>query len=278
MTALEQSTSRSTRRPMFTRAQAVFWTRLAVILAAALALEIYGRFFADPAFMQPVSAILAAWVNPILSDPKIIAALGLAVVEIAIAYALSVVFGLAIGLFVGATNLSRKALFPIVLLLYAIPQVSLMPLFVLIFGLGPAAKIAFGFTHGIFPIIVNVVAGMRNVNELYVRAVASMGGSRVDLIRHVIFPNMVPAFFTGLRLSMTLTLLGVILAELYVSTGGIGYFTRLYAESYNPAPLFALIGTLAIIAVVFNELVRIAERRLTPGKRSLRKTSKVKAS
>ena len=90
--------------------------------------------------------------------------------------------------------------------------------------------------------------------------------------------NLVPAFFTGLRLAMTLTLLGVILAELYVSTGGIGYYTRLYAESYNPAPLFALIGSLAVIAVTFNELVRIAERRLTPGSRSPRKTSKVKDS
>ena len=277
MTTLDQRAPRKTGWRM-SRSQAVFWTRLAVIGGLALFLEIYGRFFADPAFMRPVSAILAAWVNPILSDPKIIAALGLAIVEIAIAYALSIVFGLAIGLFVGSTNLSRKALFPIVLLLYAIPQVSLMPLFVLIFGLGPAAKIAFGFTHGIFPIIVNVVAGMRNVNPLYLRAIQSMGGSRVDLIRHVIFPNMVPAFFTGLRLAMTLTLLGVILAELYVSTGGIGYYTRLYAESYNPAPLFALIGSLAVIAVTFNELVRIAERRLTPGSRSPRKTSKVKDS
>ena len=95
-----------------------------------------------------------------------------------------------------------------------------------------------------------------------------MGGARADLLRHVIAPNMAPAFFTGLRLSMTLTMLGVILAELYVSTGGIGYFTRLYAENFNPAPLFALIGTLALIAVLFNSLVRVAERRLTPGARA----------
>jgi len=60
---------------------------------------------------------------------------------------------------------------------------------------------------------------------------------------------------------MTMTLLGVILAELYVSTGGIGYFTRVFAENYNPAPLFAVIGSLASIALVFNAGVRLAERR-----------------
>jgi len=74
---------------------------------------------------------------------------------------------------------------------------------------------------------------------------------------------MVPSFFVGLRLAMTMTLLGVILAELYVSTAGIGYFTRVFAENYNPAPLFALIGSLAAIALVFNECVRVAERRLS---------------
>ena len=250
------------------RARAVSLTRWAIILAAAAALEIYGRFFADPAFIRPVSAIVGAWFNPVMSDERIFWALSMAVFEIAVAYALSIVFGAAIGISIGVSNFARASFLPIVLLLYAIPQVTLMPLFILIFGLGAAGKIAFGFTHGIFPIIVNVVAGMRDVNPLHRRAIASMGGARADLLRHVIAPNMAPAFFTGLRLSMTLTMLGVILAELYVSTGGIGYFTRLYAENFNPAPLFALIGTLALIAVLFNSLVRVAERRLTPGARA----------
>lgn len=252
------------RRTM-SRQRAIKLTRWGIIAAILVILEIYGRFFADPAFMQPVSAIVKAWFDPIMVDPKIRWALGLTIFEIAVAYGLSIFFGFLIGVGIGSTSLSRRSLYPIILLLYAIPQVSLMPLVVLFFGLGPTAKIFFGFSHGIFPIIVNVVAGMRNVNQLYMRAASSMGASRMEVIRHVMFPNMVPAFFTGLRLAMTLTLLGVILAELYVSTGGIGYFTRLYAESYNPAPLFALIGSLAIIAVTFNEIVRIAERRLTPG-------------
>jgi len=200
----------------------------------------------------------------------VIDALWMCVVEIAAAYALSIVFGVVVGLLVGASRFSRGAFFPIVLLLYAIPQVSLLPLVILMFGLGPAAKIAFGFSHGVFPIIVNVVAGMRDVKELHLRAARSMGASRADTVRHVILPHMVPSLFTGLRLGMTMTLLGVILAELYVSQGGVGYYTRVFAESYSPAPLFALIGCLAVIAILFNELVRIAENSLTPGKRRTR--------
>jgi NitT/TauT family transport system permease protein len=186
------------------------------------------------------------------------------VYEIACAYMLAVVFGAVIGLAIGATQLSRRAFFPLVLLLYAIPQVSFIPLFVLMFGLGAAAKIAFGFSHGIFPVIVAVVGGMKNVPALYLRGARSMGVSKLGILRHVVFPNIAPSFFVGLRLAMTMTLLGVILAELYVSTVGVGHFTRMFAENYNPAPLFALIGSLAAIALAFNGCVRIAERRLTP--------------
>jgi len=80
------------------------------------------------------------------------------------------------------------------------------------------------------------------VLALYGRGARSIGISRLDIIRHVIFPNIAPNFFVGLRLAMTMTLLGVVLAELYVSTPRIGYFTRMFAGNYNPAPLFALIA------------------------------------
>ena len=91
----------------------------------------------------------------------------------------------------------------------------------------------------------------------------AMGATRRDVIRDIIFPHMTGSFFAGLRLSMTMTLLGVILAELYVSAGGIGYFTRQFADTFDPAPLFALILALAVIAIAMNGLVRIAERRYT---------------
>lgn len=243
--------------------------RLRLVLLAGIVglLELYGRYYADPAFMSPPSDILAAFSTKIAPDPAIRGALLACITQIAAAYILSIIFGVVIGLVIGSSNFSRVAFFPIILLLFAIPQVSLLPLVILMFGLGPAAKIAFGFSHGVFPIVLNVVAGMRDIKELHRRAARSMGAGRLDTIRHVILPATVPALFTGLRLGMTMTLLGVILAELYVSQGGIGYFTRAFAESYSPAPLFALISCLAIISIFFNEIVRIAERRLTPGRR-----------
>jgi NitT/TauT family transport system permease protein len=246
----------------------VVWARVLILAGLLLLWELWLRLTGDTIVLAPPSSILNALFTQVLSDAEIRGAILLALLEVVAAYMLAVVGGLAIGLAVGSTNFSRQSLYPIILLLYAIPQAVLLPLFTLGFGIGPAAKIAFGFSHGVFPVIVNVVAGMRNVNPHYLRAAQSMGASPADIFRHVTFPHMVGSFFTGLRLAMTMTLLGVILAELYVSTSGVGYFTKLFAETFDPSPLFALIGTLALMAIALNELVRVIERRFTRWKTS----------
>jgi NitT/TauT family transport system permease protein len=241
----------------------VAWSQRLIVVGIIAIWEVWARLGGNAELIAPPSAIVRALFTNILSDADIRAAIALTLLEVAAAYALAVVGGLVLGLAIGASNIGGRALFPIVLLLYAIPQVVLLPLFMLGFGIGPAAKIAFGFSHGIFPVLVNVVAGIQNVNPLYLRAARAMGAGRADIFRDIVFPHMVGSFFTGLRLAMTMTLLGVILAELYVSTTGVGYFTKLFAETFDPAPLFALIGILATMAIVLNGIVRTAERRFT---------------
>jgi NitT/TauT family transport system permease protein len=198
-----------------------------------------------------------------MGDPAVQRAVFVTLLELVVAFSLSVVFGMLIGILIGLSTIGRRSLYPIVLLLYGIPQAILLPLFVLIFGLGPAGKIAFGFSHGIFPIIVNTLAGMRNVSPQLLAGAAAMGATRAAQVRYVVFPHMVTTVFAGLRLAMTLTLLGVILAEIYVSQGGIGFFTQSYSESFNPSALMALVLTLALMAIALNELVRLIEARFS---------------
>ncbi|MBI3707712.1 MAG: ABC transporter permease subunit [Proteobacteria bacterium] len=238
-------------------------TRVLLVLGLLVLWEVYARLFGRAGMVAPPTDVIGALGPTVFGDPKVRSAVLLTFVELGVAFLMSVALGIALGLLVGIGEIGRRGLFPIVLFLYAIPQVVLLPLVVLIFGLGPAGKIAFGVSHGVFPIIVNTIAGMRNVSPLLVRGAESMGASRLQVIRYVVFPHMVATVFAGLRLAMTMTLLGVLLAELFVSTGGIGYFTQVYAETFNPAPLFALIATLALMAVAINELVRRVELRFT---------------
>ena len=244
-------------------ANAIRMTRLALIVGVLVLWELYARLIATSTLTAAPTQILAELWPKVLGEPQVRAAIGVTLIEMVVAFVMSVVFGMLIGVLVGMTSLGRRSFYPIVLLLYGIPQAILLPLFILMFGLGPAGKIAFGFSHGVFPVIVNTIAGMRNVNPLLLTGAAAMGATRMEQLRYVMFPHMVTAVFTGLRLAMTLTLLGVLLAELFVSQGGIGSFTLLYAETFNPAALIALILTLAMLAVILNEVVRTIEARFS---------------
>ncbi len=242
--------------------------RLAVIALLFGVWEIAARYFVDPLFLAPPSRVIAslgalfatrvgacaaAVSSTCASVPD---ALQLTLFELAVAFVIAVAVGLAIGLAVGLQPFARRSFFPIVLLLYGIPQVTILPLFILFFGIGAASKIAFGVTHGVFPVIVTVVAGVQNLKPILLTSARSMGASRWQTFRHVIFPHMVPSFFAGMRLGMSGVLLGVLLAELYVSISGIGYFTTLFTQNFDPTKLFGLVGVLAAMAIALNAIVR----------------------
>jgi len=234
--------------------------RLALIVLFVFAWEAAARGFVDKMFLAPPSRVLAS-LGEVLRTPGVLDALKQTLWELAAAFALSVALGLAIGLAVGLRAFPRRTFMPVVLLLYGLPQVTILPLFILYFGIGPASKIAFGVSHGVFPVILATVAGVQNLKPILVLSARAMGATRAQMLRFVVFPHMVPSFFSGLRLAMSGVLLGVLLAELYVSQSGIGHFTTLFTQSLEPTKLFGLIGMLAAMAIVLNEIVRRAERR-----------------
>ena len=232
--------------------------RIGVIVALFAFWEIPARWWVDPMFLSPPSRVFTS-LQAVFETRGVPAALRLTLFELAVAFALSVAIGLVIGLAVGLRPFARQSFMPIVVLLYGMPQITILPLFILYFGIGPASKIAFGVSHGMFPIILTVVAGVQNIKPILLVSARAMGASRWQLFRHVVFPHMIPSFFSGMRLGMTGVLLGVLLAELYVSTAGIGYFTTLFTQNFDPTRLLGLIAVLAAMAIVLNEVVRRAE-------------------
>ena len=239
-------TSHTMQRPWVARA--------GVVVLLLFFWEVAARGWLDPMFVSPPSRVVASL--PTLFDTRgLPAALRVTFWELAVAFALSVAIGLAVGL----QPFARKSFMPIILLLYGTPQVTILPLFVLYFGIGPASKIAFGVSHGFFPIVMTVVAGVQNIKPILLTSARSMGARRGQILRYVIFPHMIPSFFAGMRLAMTGVLLGVLLAELYVSTAGIGHFTTLFTQNFDPTRLLGLISVLAAMAIALNEIVRRAE-------------------
>jgi ABC-type nitrate/sulfonate/bicarbonate transport system permease component len=243
------------------RLPAPFITRLWVMFLILVVWEIGGRF-ANKLFFRPFSDVVSAG-SDLLGDPNVRHAIATTFWELAFAFVLCVVVGVTAGLVVSVNRLSYQSFYPIILLAYAVPQITVLPLFVLYFGPGPASKVAFGFSHGVFPIMLSVIGGVQNVDRILLASARSMGASRWQVFRRITFPHMVPSLFTGMRLAMTASLLGVMLGELYVSAGGIGFLTRQYTDTFRPDRLFALVGILALLAIVLNEALRRAELRFS---------------
>jgi len=255
------------RRSFGRRAQAFMLARPGLARLGVIAVlfgiwEIAARFYVDKMFLSPPSTVFAS-LQTVLLTPGVPAALRITFFELSIAFALSIAIGLTVGLAVGLSRFAHRSFMPIILLLYGTPQVTILPLFILYFGIGPASKIAFGVTHGMFPIMVTVIAGVQNIKPILLTSAKSMGASRWHIFRWVIFPHMIPSFFSGMRLAMTGVLLGVLLSELYVSTAGIGYYTTLFTQNFDPTKLLGLISMLAAMAICLNELVRRAETRFS---------------
>src|SRR5271154_6993355 len=131
--------------------------RVAVIVVLLAIWEVAARLWGDPLFVCPPSAVIGG-IGTIVRNGKIDSALSTAFFELLTAFAFAVIAGIPLGLVLGRNRIWRLAIFPVVMLLYIVPQATLLPLFVLLFGVGAKAKIVFGFTHGIFPMVLTVAA------------------------------------------------------------------------------------------------------------------------
>ena len=141
------------------------------------------------------------------------------------------------------------------------PIILFLPLYVLLFGLGPASKIALGATISFFPIALNTIAGFGYVERTLVIAARSMGASDLQLFRFVLLPAALPVILTGMRMGFTVALLSIIGSETIASLAGLGHRIVYLAEGMETAAMFAYIAFVVAIAAILNTLVSALEAR-----------------
>jgi NitT/TauT family transport system permease protein len=236
------------------------WHRALLVLALLALWEAATRaHWLDPDFFSPPTKVAHALVG--LATPPVLAAARVTALEVAAAFTLASLVGLGVGLAVGLSPFAYRTFRPIVLLLFSVPKMVMLPLFILFFGIGLTSKAVFAFSLGVFPILLNVIAGTRTVDRTLLTAAYCMGASRLALFGKVVLPAALPSVITGLRVGMTQTVLGVLLAELYAANSGLGYYVELYSQGFRPAQLFALFFAVAALSIVVNELLRAIEHR-----------------
>ena len=236
--------------------------RIGLLLAILLGWEGAARF-GSPLLWVPPSAALPALIRllTLRSYPDLLDHVALTVREIAVAYALAVGAGLAVGGTLGLSRFLGRVYAPILAALYAVPAVVWYPSLMLFFGLDSASKIAFGFLLGFFPITLAVLAGIRQVSPQLVTVARSFGASRLVVFVKVMVPAMLFTLVGGLRTGLALAVIGVIVGEVLGSKAGLGALIN-HAYGLFRTPDYVALVLLTLVMIVASDVVAsLVERR-----------------
>jgi len=166
-------------------------------------------------------------------------------------------FGLAfvvcstIGAILGRSQYWRRVWEPVVAAFYSVPKVTLFPLFVLLFGLGLESRVVMAFVHAVFPILIAMMTGVKELNPVYTKLARTERAGPLQLITKIYLPALGSALAAATRLGLNLALLGVVLSECFAAKRGLGYLIMDAYAADRPDRMFAMIGVLYVVAFVF---------------------------
>jgi ABC-type nitrate/sulfonate/bicarbonate transport system permease component len=174
---------------------------------------------------------------------------------------LSLVVGLILGLAMGFSKRIGYFFDYAVSLSYAAPRIALVPILILWFGIGRTTGVAMVFLLAVFPIIINTMTGVQNVDATVLEMARSQKASTVQLFRTVIIPGSLPSVISGIRLAIGNGLIGVIVAEFLAgSSAGLGYTMQQAAQQFDAAQLFAGLIVISVLGLIATQILRMVER------------------
>jgi NitT/TauT family transport system permease protein len=179
--------------------------------------------------------------------------------------AISIALGVVLGLTLGFQRFAGDVAEPILVALYTIPKVTLYPLILLIFGLGVSAKVAFGVIHGVIPIILFTLNAVKNINPMLIRTSRVMRLSSWQTISTMLAPAVMPELITGIRVGFSLTMLGVLIGEMFASQRGLGFLIINGISMHNVRMTMAVILIVVVFAIAANGLLLAFDKRMHRG-------------
>jgi len=222
---------------------------LPILVAAAvlLAWEYGVRLtHVSPMIIAPPSAIWEVLrSNPGILLQQSLPTIGSALVGFGLAAALGIFLGAALVL----SRAARKAFYPYILVLQLIPKVALAPLFIVWLGVGPTSRLSFAVFMAFFPVVISTMTGLMSADRNAIRLAASLTASPWQTFYSVRIPYALPHLFTGLKISATMAMIGVIVGEFVTAQEGLGYLIMFATSAAETALVFAAIALLCVIGL-----------------------------
>jgi NitT/TauT family transport system permease protein len=242
---------------------------LVSLLIVLIVWDLAVRIFKIPAYLMPTPLQVVKQLVlqfPMLareSVPTLYATLG--------GFALSVLFGIPVSLLISYSRTLESYLYPLLVFSQSIPKVAIAPLFVVWFGFGVFPKMIVAFMIGFFPVVVSTVMGFKSVEPDLLDLARSMGAGRFKTFVKINLPSALPAIFSGLKVCITLAVVGAIVGEFVGSNSGIGYVLQKANGNFDLPLMFAALVVLSLIGMVLFAIIDVTERLMIPWHASQRR-------
>ncbi|MDO8876450.1 MAG: ABC transporter permease [Pseudolabrys sp.] len=250
------------KRPVAGRAPGAFWPRFIVGAVILLSWEFVVRAFAPPYVAKPSTTLMA--IPRVFADPAFQTATLSTLTAVAQGLGIALVFGTVIGLLMGRSQAMERGFRHYVNGFFAMPMIVVLPLFSLWFGYSAQTRIATIIFAALFSIIINVADGARSVPREYLEVAKAFRASRISVLFGIVLPASMPYLLAGFRLAAGRALIGAVVAEFFLSIGGLGYYILYNSRSYKHSEAFVGVLLLAAFGVCFELLVVWVTRRFMP--------------
>lgn len=262
ISALHHPHHRPRRGFLYTRTG--IWTvRVVTFVLLIAAWELYASGVSRALFAPP-SAIVASIVELTVVEPTLWGAIATSMGALVAGFGLAIVVGVLIGLIMGRFRTVEYVLDPYVSFLYALPSIALIPLLVIWFGIDAQLRLALVFLAGVFPVIINTMAGVKNVDQELLDVGHAACASERQMVMTIVLPAAMPLIFAGIRVALSQALVGVVVAEMTAIITGLGGMIIRFANFFQTANLFVPILAIMVVSVALTTLLKWLERRLMP--------------
>ena len=234
------------------------WDWLFVLGAILLIWQALFLYAGDVAITPPDRTILFA--GQLLASASFWGHAQATLTAFAYALAISAAGGVLLGLVLGLRRFAGDVAEPILASFYTIPKVTLYPVMLLVFGLGVSAKVAFGVIHGLIPVTLFTLAAVKNLRPVLLRSARAMRLSPAQIGLRVLAPAVLPEIISGLRVGFALTMLGVLIGEMFASQRGLGFLIINGINSHDVRMTTTVAMLVVVFAVAANGALLVAER------------------
>jgi NitT/TauT family transport system permease protein len=215
----------------------------------------------NPFYFPPITKIIAKGYE-LFANGTIWEHMWFSLTNFAVGFVISVALGVVIGVPMGWYKSVSKTFDPLLSGVYATPLIALLPLIIMMFGLGAVSKIIMTVLAAVFPILINTMVGIANTDHRLITMARAFGAKDSTIFLKVSVPGSLPYIVAGMRVALGRALVYIVVAEQYGAATGLGYLSSVAAQRFQMAAMFVPIVLIAGLGAALNELLKMLEKRL----------------